>query len=239
MLPPCGTVDLWTVFWPRLVPAALQTLTSADAEKAACFRIREDRSRFTAARSLLRRLSGEYLGADPLSLTLETGPHGKPCWAGPDSRLSFNISHSGNRVLLAFATQAEIGVDVQEIDRGPRFNPMKTATYAFHPEERAALAAVEEDARPAMFAAIWTAKEAVIKAAGLGLFGALDRFSVLPLPPEGQWGRAVLSPSAAEAQTPWRHTLLTVGEGYRASLAVSGENPFEINRKNTSPLEVS
>jgi 4'-phosphopantetheinyl transferase len=105
-------------------------------------------------------------------VTLERGPHGKPF--APDAAYPhFNISHSRHCVVLAFAAEQEIGVDVEAEDR--RHSPMDLAQRYFAAEEFAALSALDESEQAAAFLRLWTAKEAVLKALGQGLSFGLDR----------------------------------------------------------------
>ncbi|GEM_PF-2714946 len=179
-------IDVWKIRW-RDVPAedAVAFLTAEEREKAERFKIADDRGRNIVARAALRRLAARYLGGDPG--IIETTAHGKPYWRDHADRLSFNVSHSGEWVLIAFAPGARIGVDVQEIDGGPRFRGEKVVKYAYHPAEKDAVEACPEAEKRDLFYGIWTCKEAVIKAAGLGLHGELEKFNILPLPNEEEW----------------------------------------------------
>src|SRR6218665_1749940 len=72
-----------------------------------------DRHHYAVGRGLLRWLLGHYLDSDPATLDITTAPLGKPQIEGP---IAFNLSHSGDRLLIGVAHGIEIGVDVQQID---------------------------------------------------------------------------------------------------------------------------
>ena len=59
----------------------------------------------------------------------------------------------------------DIGVDVEELDRNVRLDAL--AKHAFHPDEYETWLSLEQD-REYWFK-VWTIKEAVLKASGLGI----------------------------------------------------------------------
>ncbi len=81
--------------------------------------------------------------------------------------MGFSVSHSGGHGLIALVPHGRIGVDVEE--RTPRRNLNDDIRLLFAPGERAELEAADEDRRTDLFYRLWTLKEAVLKAAGLGL----------------------------------------------------------------------
>jgi 4'-phosphopantetheinyl transferase len=116
----------------------------------------------------LEAILGGYLGAVPL---LVEGPHGKPRPAG--SELRFNLSHSGERWLLAIATGREVGVDVEE--PRPRGDVRELAAVGLTAADVARVAAAPTEDRDAVFHRLWVRHEARLKCHGVGL--------VAPLPP--------------------------------------------------------
>ena len=86
---------------------------------------------------------------------------------GVPSPVGFSVSHSGGHGLIALVPHGRIGVDVEE--RTPRRNLNDDIRLLFAPGERAELEAADGDRRTDLFYRLWTLKEAVLKAAGLGL----------------------------------------------------------------------
>ena len=108
----------------------------------------------------LLRYGMQQAGRTTFSLQqIEFPEHGKPFI--PDE-WDFNISHSGNLVACAFTRLGHIGIDVE---RHRPIEPQRFKRY-FSEEE---LAWMGNDAR--RFIELWTQKEAVIKASGIGLKG--------------------------------------------------------------------
>jgi len=73
-----------------------------------------DQKRFLVGHSMLRILLSRYLGREPDDIILLNSKHGKLYM--PQSNVSFNISHSGNRVALAFVKEKKIGVDIERMN---------------------------------------------------------------------------------------------------------------------------
>lgn len=72
------------------------------------------------------------------------------------------LSHSGGWVVLASGARGPLGVDVEAVR--PRVGVERIAARFFTPAEHACLAACAEPGRTLLFYALWTAKEARIKA---------------------------------------------------------------------------
>lgn len=78
----------------------------------------------------------------------------------------FNHSHSDKRYVLASSEKiCDLGVDIEDIDRQVKFLPL--AKHAFHAEELQRWLDTGQD-RDYWFK-LWTTKEAVLKASGLGI----------------------------------------------------------------------
>lgn len=96
---------------------------------------------------------------------LARAEHGKP-YLKDHSHVAFNHSHSQNFYALALSqTVKEIGVDVEELSRKVRFDAL--AQHAFHPEEYASWQQLDCD--PEYWFKVWTTKEAILKAHGMGI----------------------------------------------------------------------
>lgn len=130
-----------------------------------------------AARQLLRRLLGEELGCRPGEVPLAIDRYGKPYLAGHPGP-AFNLSHSTGLIVVAIAMNGQVGIDIEPLRT--RVEPLTGAGSILAPEEQQALAALPDSLRPAAFQWYWTAKEAYVKARGLGMRLAFDRFTVCP-----------------------------------------------------------
>lgn len=142
-------------------------------ERAMQFRFREDRLRCIGAGALLY----ETLGVEDRDL--RTGEYGKPL--ADSCELHFNLSHSGEYIVLATA-KAPVGVDIERLNRtgGKDLDGLIRCVAA--PEERDWIYQGADDRKQAeRFLQLWTMKESVVKALGEGLHRALSSFDALPL----------------------------------------------------------
>lgn len=113
--------------------------------------------------TLLLRWLAELLGYQPEVLRTDAG---KPYLA--NSTLQFNFSHSPHWFALSWRVGHEpVGVDIEDLGRRPSFAAL--AERYFHPAEKTHWQAADPAESAATWLEIWTRKEAVLKAHGLGL----------------------------------------------------------------------
>jgi 4'-phosphopantetheinyl transferase len=193
------------------------SLADDERRKAADFLFEGDRKRFVVARGVLRTLLGCYLGRHPDSLGFGHNPYGKPYLAG-DYGIRFSTAHSHGLVLLAFARDRDVGVDIERVRADLDLEGI--AARCFSPGEIASLHSLRNGLRERAFYACWTRKEALAKAEGKGLALPLRRFDVTPTPAT----RAMVleSRGAPLGSTKWTLRELTPDPGYVAALAVEG-----------------
>ncbi len=109
-----------------------------------------------------RALQMRWCGAGQHTLhMLQQTPAGRPFIPGG---LDFNLSHSGETVVLAMCTQGRVGVDIEQI----RPIDYESLRPLFRELANAANGAEGDDGLQ-LFYQCWTRKEAVAKACGLGL----------------------------------------------------------------------
>jgi 4'-phosphopantetheinyl transferase len=181
--PQLGTDDVHAWAVPLDVPehayaALLATLAPDERHRASEYRFDDPRRRYVVARGTLRRLLGEYLGAEPTSTELTIDQNQKPHLASQHAAadLHFNVSHSGDLAMIGFARACEIGIDVEQLREVSHLQQI--ARRFFHPSETSAVLALPTSAQSAAFLRCWTGKEAILKAVGIGILGNLADFQV-------------------------------------------------------------
>jgi len=217
-----GEIHVWSILaadWLPLLAIVGETLRPAERERAARFRFERDRRRFTLCRGLLRTLLGNYLSLEPRDVELRLGPQDKPELASPAiPRLEFNLSHSDEAALFAFAAGRRVGVDIERIRSRADVNGV--AQEVFTPAEIEKLSDAPEQEKEDLFFTLWTQKEALIKAAGLGLYAPVREITVGEgLVPVGEDAGIGL---IEEFGACWSLLSLGAPDRYKAALAVEG-----------------
>ena len=152
----------------------IRYLCASERERADRFHFQADYDRYVVARAALRSQLGAFLDCDPGSLSFQYTRYGKPFIA--NRGIEFNLSHSGDWVLLAFTRIADIGVDIERIR--PMHDMRDVARENFAANEFDMWEATSEQDRTPAFYRCWTRKESFIKAIGEGLSCPLDSFQV-------------------------------------------------------------
>ena len=156
----------------------------------------------------------------PQQLRFDYTPFGKPHLATDLAQrpVQFNVSHSGELLLIAIVAGRAVGIDVEQIRTDLEVEAI--AVHFFSSNEQRVLAKLPGALQVGAFFDCWARKEAYIKARGEGLSLPLDQFDVSLMP--GEEARLIETrPDPAEAQR-WSLASLDVAEGYKAALAVEG-----------------
>jgi 4'-phosphopantetheinyl transferase len=219
---PADEVHVWQVdlaAWEKEVDSLLELLDPEERERAARFKFPASRNQFLISRALLRRALGRYRRIDAHDIRFLTTANGKPELA-ESCDLRFNLSHSEEVTVFAFARHRQVGVDVERIR--PETNAQELAERFFSPPEVKWLRSQPAAQLVPSFFACWTAKEAYIKAQGEGLSLPLSSFGVLPRLSGSELHLQVYA--NAEESRRWSMWQLDLGPDLRAALAVEGEN---------------
>ncbi|EIC30038.1 MULTISPECIES: 4'-phosphopantetheinyl transferase family protein [Methylomicrobium] len=127
------------------------------------------RRRYVVCHGKVRLLLSRYLENSPEVIRFGRQALGKPYLLdnnGEPQTLRFNLSHSGERMVLAVGRR-ELGVDVEVWD--PRHDPESLAGEILAPEELAHWQRLPPDRRREAFYRFWTRKESLVKAVGAGI----------------------------------------------------------------------
>ncbi|MGH6966873.1 MAG: 4'-phosphopantetheinyl transferase family protein [Phenylobacterium sp.] len=149
--------------------AAYADLSGEERERAASFVFDRDRERFVRAHGYLRLKLGRLVQLAPKDVPLAAKEGGKPFVEGHD--VSFNLSHSGSRAVVAMTRGSEVGIDLESVDRFDRIEDELDglARSCLTRDEQSALTALPPERRTRRFLAYWTAKEARMKLTGEGM----------------------------------------------------------------------
>lgn len=168
-------VHLWLLDirrFPQELSRQAQMIMSAEERERAQKFIR-GKDEYIASRWLLRRVLAEYLQQPAETLVFSRGKKGKPYIA--DHSLQFNLSHSGHWALLGLAQGMELGVDIEQV-RDTR-DLLGIANNYYHPDELTQLRQRQGDDQIHFFYQLWTLKEALLKAMGVGISAGLENLN--------------------------------------------------------------
>ncbi len=124
---------------------------------------------------LLQEIAMDVLGLLPEKILIEKNEHGKPFIQGQEN-FKYNISHSGDMVMLAYSTQ-ELGADIEKL----RDKDIRVAKRCFCKSEYDYVIGSPQDDDKAVaerFFRVWTMKEAYLKYSGKGISVPLSSFEV-------------------------------------------------------------
>lgn len=215
-----NTIHLWgiTLDGPaRCLTRCLQWLDGQERERADR-RVRAgDREQFVFAHGGLRAVLSRYLGIIPDLVGFDHSDSGKPMLVQElrdPSPITFNLSHAHGRALIAVSKGQEVGVDLESV-RSEVDAAALSERYFTRPEHTAIMRAPEEQ-RTTRFFRYWVAKEALLKAQGIGLRGLSDCEILLEADGVGTNIHAHLG---THFSNPLRVRLLPCEKGWEAAVA--------------------
>jgi len=198
-------LDLWLACPDDLKAAeareACEAILGADElERARRFRFEHHQREFIAMHALGRMALSHHACLPPDVWRFPTNEYGKPA-AEPECGLRFNLSDSDDLVICLVARGRDVGVDVEVREQAEGI--LSVARRSFSVREREQLEALDGEAKMERALALWTLKEAYIKARGMGMALPLGEISFL-------FGGAagielvVAGPEVDEAPERWR-----------------------------------
>lgn len=171
-------IDIWKYPLNRAFHGAKSLLDADQQKRADRFHFLKHQRRFITAHAFVRIILAKYLNVKPTQLTFTYNAHGKPALSSHPF-LQFNLTHSHDLALLAVGLHSPMGIDVEFFSPRPYAG---IGSHIFSPQEMHDLNALPKSLKPLGFFNLWTQKEALIKACGLGLSYPTKDFDVPVLP---------------------------------------------------------
>jgi 4'-phosphopantetheinyl transferase len=145
-------------FWTLLNPS--------ERIKSQRFYRQDDRNNYILVHGMLRSLLSRTLGLPPDSLEFSYNQYGKPYVSGAGTKIFFNMSHSSDVSVIGFDPASEIGVDVEKINENVDYESI--ISHFFTCNEISYIHSRRNESLRRFFE-IWTRKEALLKALGIGI----------------------------------------------------------------------
>jgi 4'-phosphopantetheinyl transferase len=205
----------------ELVESYSRWLSPEERARGGRFVFEKDRLLHLLARVLVRTSLSQITAVDPGQWQFTQTPHGRPELARPafdGEGLRFNVSHTPGLVACAIARTHDVGIDVES---GSRTVPTaELARRFFSRSEAEHIASVDVPLRQARFLALWTLKEAYLKAKGFGLSLPLD--SLCATTADDGSLEVVLRPDVEPEPAAWSFLPFRFGVHYSGAVAVRG-----------------
>jgi len=163
------------------------------------------RNRFIISRGALRNILGKYLKQLPNTIEFKLGANQKPY---VESSLHYNLSDSADWIVIAVAG-SEIGVDVEFVK--PDFSFDSILQSHFNTKE---IEYIKQADSPNRFFKLWTRKEAILKATGVGLTEYLTSITALD-------GMHTLDGEKLYTKRNWLLSTFMLAENYPVTIAAN------------------
>ncbi|MDX2396331.1 MULTISPECIES: 4'-phosphopantetheinyl transferase superfamily protein [unclassified Streptomyces] len=214
----------WRIPHGRFSSADLALLDTSEASRARAFKSTKRAAEFISSRATIRRILSGILRIPALDISIGRAPcggcgdaeHGPPAVVRPDISLCISLSHTAGLGMLAVSPHP-VGIDAEPLRDVPVTD---IADVALTPRERrAVLAEPAGPARSLAFLRCWTRKEAVLKAAGVGITDELAKLETHADAP----GPAEVTTLALGAPSTWWVTDAEVPTGWTATVALPAD----------------
>ena len=152
---------------PQVCRSLLSGLSDERVERILRFKKEEDRKRSAMAGRLMRDELPRYgIDVDRIRTTEKGRPYA-------EEEIDFNLSHSGDYVLLAVSGR-RVGCDIEQV------RPVKGSLlkYCCRESEQEWIRTFPEEEQTEAFYRIWTAKESYIKMTGEGLTLGFEKYEI-------------------------------------------------------------
>jgi len=174
--------------------------------------------RRAAAGARSREILATYLSCRPRDVRIGRSGNGKPTLdRGISDGLSYSLSHSDSRVLVAVAAARRIGVDLERLR--PVRDVHALASRFFAANEAKAIASLGGAESLVGFFRVWVRKEAYLKGLGGSVPAGLRRFRVSVGPAAEA---SILSTELEPTPSAFAIRDLDLASGYAGAIAVEG-----------------
>jgi len=219
--PSANQIHLWLV--DDVTPNEHQQGSLSASEQARYARIRAPRAKqqYWQARWAVRHALSCYAPeVAPQQWLFLRNAYGRPALQGPSLpfSLDFNISHTRGALVIAFAAQGAVGVDVEYTQRQCR--ALAVAERYFSAPEVADLQGLPQELQRKRFFDLWTLKESYIKACGMGMAIPLGSFSF-----DFAADEIAIAFDSRREDSParWRFWQLPLSQTHQLALALGGD----------------
>lgn len=163
----CSVIDS---FWENYI-------STDDKERLSGIKCDKSRRQVLLRIALVRIILGDYLNFPPEKILFNKNKYGKPSIKRPDVKCNFNISHSGDDIIVIFDPKRPVGIDIENFASLNKRNiNILEGVYSAGELER--YCALTKQDQFEFFSSTWVVKEAILKALGIGITVELNRIEL-------------------------------------------------------------
>lgn len=200
-------------------PYHWRILDATEQHHANAFKNERLRRRYVEIHARLRLVLADVTNAAPGQLRIHKAEYGKPYLPDyPD--LAFNLSHTGNKMVVAMAYNCELGVDIEQCK--PRKSLAALVDKCFSQKEKSYWQQLPESQQTHAFYQFWVRKEAFVKATGRGIALGLNQCAINPK----NHNEFLTIPEAYGKASEWLIQDIDMGESIRGALVVSQQQEY-------------
>ncbi|MGE0767227.1 MAG: 4'-phosphopantetheinyl transferase superfamily protein [Hyphomicrobiaceae bacterium] len=228
-------IDIWYCPLDGLTGSShlLAALDDAEIARYNAFSSRNAAAQYLGGRILTRVALSTYADVAERAWRFAANAHGRPSVAEPAAHrgLHFNLSHTTGVAVLAVGRMAEIGIDIETVDR--QVDVEGIGRCVFTAEEIGWVSSGRGEAAVHRFFELWTLKEAYMKARGLGF--SLDPQSFGLASADGRLGLSC-APACEPEPSRWQFFLSNPNPLTKISLAIASRNHVQIRQLAYAPI---
>lgn len=147
---------------------AYELLSQDEKIRVKKFKVETAQAEYLFNRALLRLILAEYTFEKPNKIEFTYNQFGKPTLKNNQYGITFNLSHTNGYGVIAISLDYDLGVDVEEENHDFNYNDIVENFFSVS-EARLIQNFADVRQKSYCFYELWTMKEALLKAAGLGL----------------------------------------------------------------------
>jgi 4'-phosphopantetheinyl transferase len=151
----------------------IRYISAEERIRAEKFRFDDDRNTFIASHAILRLILSKKLGINPRDILFDKDANTKPVLH--NSELGFNVTHTRDAFALAVSDSGYVGIDIEEVNRKVDFKSIIDSHFSRREQD---FITEKENETAERFFLLWTRKEALLKAFGVGVTTDLKSFNV-------------------------------------------------------------
>lgn len=176
------------------------------------YNLDKDQKRYLFGKLVLRKLLVEFGYPKEILQDFKTDTNNRPFL---NDHIDFNISHAGDYVICAVSTNSKVGIDIEEI-KNIDIDEIKDKVFNDDENKRMGKEPVSKE----VFYAIWTLKEAALKANGKGFLISMKDIEI--------YDKDLICSNEL-----WQYNKLEIANGYSCHVVHKGNTTIVTNEINT------